>query len=196
MPALVPLLKVKQTSSNSMNNPYKDKNSTSLLADKDIASPSNRSTAQYKEAKSDILFTPNAVQSPSNKLATPYKDINNDSLVTNGNKVGTVNNVDGCRGDNAAANRNIDEDDHIWKESSSNDKQDSVISENIGEDLQDIKQFKDVISHGEKQGRVEFGTVFVFSCSQSCWDDEGNSLRQEYAMLQSDPDAELFQKKL
>lgn len=36
---------------------------------------------------------------------------------------------------------------------------------------------------------VEFGTVLVYSCSQSCWEDKGgNVFRDECVVVQADPD--------
>jgi hypothetical protein len=48
---------------------------------------------------------------------------------------------------------------------------------------------------GKGEG-IEFGTVMVFCCGQSCWNDKDQSclmLREEFAVVQADPDAELFQ---
>lgn len=44
---------------------------------------------------------------------------------------------------------------------------------------------------------MEFGTVILFSCSNSCWDDRDDSclLREEFVVVQADPDAELFENK-
>ena len=39
-------------------------------------------------------------------------------------------------------------------------------------------------------GMVEFGTVLVFSCSKSCWDDKESSFREETVFVQTDPDSE------
>ena len=38
---------------------------------------------------------------------------------------------------------------------------------------------------------VEFGTVMVFSCKQSCWED-GSGFRSERVIVQADPDQDLF----
>ena len=36
---------------------------------------------------------------------------------------------------------------------------------------------------------VEFGMVLIYSCSASCWDDsDGGQYRQEWVMVQPDPD--------
>ncbi|XP_031567234.1 programmed cell death protein 2-like [Actinia tenebrosa] len=49
-----------------------------------------------------------------------------------------------------------------------------------------------------KNQGIEFGTVIVFSCGKSCWDDslESCSLREEFLVVQPDPDAELFKNKI
>ena len=39
-------------------------------------------------------------------------------------------------------------------------------------------------------GIVEFGTVLVFSCSKSCWDNREGSFREETVFVQADPDSE------
>lgn len=41
---------------------------------------------------------------------------------------------------------------------------------------------------------VEFGTVIVMTCQQSCWEDEA-SFCQEFTYLQSDPDESFFQQQ-
>lgn len=38
---------------------------------------------------------------------------------------------------------------------------------------------------------VEFGTVVVYTCSKSCWDDSRPQLREEQCFVQSDPDESL-----
>lgn len=38
---------------------------------------------------------------------------------------------------------------------------------------------------------IEFGMVFVYTCSKSCW-EEGRSYQQEYILVQSYPDQYLF----
>ena len=38
---------------------------------------------------------------------------------------------------------------------------------------------------------VEFGTVVVYTCSKSCWDDSCPQLREEQCFVQSDPDESL-----
>lgn len=44
---------------------------------------------------------------------------------------------------------------------------------------------------------IEFGTVMVFTCSQSCWKDldiTGNTLYlEEFCLVEADPDLKLFQ---
>ena len=44
---------------------------------------------------------------------------------------------------------------------------------------------------------IEFGTVMVFTCSQSCWRDlensEGANYLEEFCLLEADPDYKLFQ---
>ncbi|XP_045213190.2 programmed cell death protein 2-like [Mercenaria mercenaria] len=44
---------------------------------------------------------------------------------------------------------------------------------------------------GQTGSAVEFGTVLVYTCKQSCW-DESDSYRTEYAVVQTDPDQHLF----
>lgn len=41
---------------------------------------------------------------------------------------------------------------------------------------------------------IEFGTVIVYTCANSCWldDTERDSLREEYVIVEADPDAKLF----
>ncbi|EDO30552.1 predicted protein [Nematostella vectensis] len=41
---------------------------------------------------------------------------------------------------------------------------------------------------------IEFGTVMVYACSQSCWDDR-SGYRQEFIFVEADPDAHLFFRK-
>ena len=38
---------------------------------------------------------------------------------------------------------------------------------------------------------VEFGTVLIFTCKQSCW-EEGAAFRTEHVIVQADPDQDLF----
>ena len=44
---------------------------------------------------------------------------------------------------------------------------------------------------------IEFGTVMVFTCSQSCWRDAENSggavYLDEFCLVEADPDEKLFQ---
>lgn len=44
---------------------------------------------------------------------------------------------------------------------------------------------------------IEFGTVMVFSCSQSCWAEIGMTTDaiylEEFCMVEADPDQKLFQ---
>lgn len=35
---------------------------------------------------------------------------------------------------------------------------------------------------------MEFGTVLVYSCSESCWSDKDGGFRQETAFVESDPE--------
>ena len=41
---------------------------------------------------------------------------------------------------------------------------------------------------GQKSPAVEFGSVFVFTCTANCWESKGSSLRAEFAFVQPDPD--------
>lgn len=38
---------------------------------------------------------------------------------------------------------------------------------------------------------TEFGTVIVFTCKNSCWDDKSTT-KQELVLVQPDPDHHLF----
>ena len=44
----------------------------------------------------------------------------------------------------------------------------------------------------------EYGTVCVYTCSQSCWEDNavnsGSRFRREWTFVQPDPDASLMEK--
>lgn len=44
---------------------------------------------------------------------------------------------------------------------------------------------------------IEFGTVMVFTCSRSCWQDfemTGDDVyREEFCLIEADPDQKLFQ---
>lgn len=39
---------------------------------------------------------------------------------------------------------------------------------------------------------VEFGTVLIYTCSQSCWQDSNPSPRREFVIHQADPDSRLY----
>lgn len=41
-------------------------------------------------------------------------------------------------------------------------------------------------------GSVEFGTVLVYSCSESCWNDRGGGFRQETVFIEADPENEML----
>ena len=43
------------------------------------------------------------------------------------------------------------------------------------------------------QTGLEFGTVFVYTCSKNCWDDDKDLYRIENVLLQTDPDQSLFE---
>ena len=52
------------------------------------------------------------------------------------------------------------------------------------------------VKHGEcknamSPGCIEFGTVFVYTCSQGCWSDDV-LFREEYAIVHADPDQHLL----
>lgn len=40
---------------------------------------------------------------------------------------------------------------------------------------------------------LEFGTVFVYTCSKSCWDEGKDLYRFENVFVQTDPDQILFE---
>ena len=42
-----------------------------------------------------------------------------------------------------------------------------------------------------KSDSIEFGTVFIYTCSQECWSEEA-LYREEYVIVHSDPDQHLF----
>jgi pre-rRNA-processing protein TSR4 len=42
----------------------------------------------------------------------------------------------------------------------------------------------------DEDGILEFGTVLVFSCSKSCWDDRDGGFREETVFVEADPDSE------
>ncbi|XP_067665340.1 programmed cell death protein 2-like [Haliotis asinina] len=46
--------------------------------------------------------------------------------------------------------------------------------------------------HKEQGPVVEFGTVLVYTCSKSCWEEELPGPREELVIVQSDPDQHLF----
>ena len=39
---------------------------------------------------------------------------------------------------------------------------------------------------------LEFGTVFVYTCSKNCWDEQKDLFRLENIFVQTDPDQNLF----
>lgn len=44
----------------------------------------------------------------------------------------------------------------------------------------------------QESNRLEFGVVIVYTCSNSCWNNENDLFKCEYAYVQSDPDQSLF----
>lgn len=42
--------------------------------------------------------------------------------------------------------------------------------------------------------RIEFGTVLVFTCSASCWDESSHSFREEMVIIQQDADDRIVQR--
>ena len=42
---------------------------------------------------------------------------------------------------------------------------------------------------------LDFGCLYVFTCSESCWDD-GEGVREEYVIIQPDPDEALLSEVL
>ncbi|XP_064652417.1 programmed cell death protein 2-like [Lineus longissimus] len=46
-------------------------------------------------------------------------------------------------------------------------------------------------AHTDSAPPVEFGTILVFTCPQSCW-KEGDSMQEEAIIVQADPDQHLF----
>ena len=41
---------------------------------------------------------------------------------------------------------------------------------------------------------IEFGTVFIYSCSKSCWNEGDGGFREESIFVQTDPDADAVDK--
>ena len=41
---------------------------------------------------------------------------------------------------------------------------------------------------------VEFGTVLIYTCPAACW-GEGESYREEYVIVQADPDSDILSSK-
>jgi len=39
---------------------------------------------------------------------------------------------------------------------------------------------------------LEFGTVFIYTCSANCWDDKNDLYRFDNVFVQADPDQNLF----
>ena len=56
---------------------------------------------------------------------------------------------------------------------------------------QDLNSNINILTN-EKQ-KIEFGCIYVFTCSNSCWDNNG-VVREEFAVIQADPDDELLRK--
>lgn len=46
------------------------------------------------------------------------------------------------------------------------------------------------ISPDRTRTNVEFGTVLVYSCSESCWNERDGGLRQETVFVESDPETD------
>ena len=44
--------------------------------------------------------------------------------------------------------------------------------------------------------RIEFGTVLVFTCSASCWDESSGGFREESVVVQQDADDKIVQQFL
>lgn len=163
--------------SNNASSPYMGENSGSLLVDKNNETTDS---APYMDTNSQFSLA------ADNNRATPYMDENNQfSLAADNNRKTKDTNTQSSL---------AEKDDHIWEKASSNE-QGPVISESPSQGFMDAKQFKHTMYDGEK-GRIEFGTVIVFSCSQSCWESEGSSIRQEFVVVQADPDEDLFNKNL
>ena len=45
---------------------------------------------------------------------------------------------------------------------------------------------------GPRDCCVEFGTVLVYSCSRSCWEQGEGGFRQETVIVQTDPDSDVI----
>ena len=69
--------------------------------------------------------------------------------------------------------------------------QSEIGTENISACSETITDFKNANEKYERT-RIEFGTVFVYTCSNSCWTESDKFLREEVTVLQSDPDTSLF----
>ncbi|XP_071958920.1 programmed cell death protein 2-like [Antedon mediterranea] len=55
-----------------------------------------------------------------------------------------------------------------------------------------VQMLKDKLNVGTT---VEFGVVLVYTCNESCWNDGVTACREEVAIVQSDPDQDLFKSK-
>ena len=44
----------------------------------------------------------------------------------------------------------------------------------------------------DNQIGLEFGTIFVYTCSSNCWDKTKDLYRFEHVFVQADPDQNLF----
>ena len=44
----------------------------------------------------------------------------------------------------------------------------------------------------DQQTALEFGTVFVYTCSKNCWNEKEDLYRVENVLVQADPDQSLF----
>lgn len=42
------------------------------------------------------------------------------------------------------------------------------------------------------EAELEFGTVLIYTCTSSCWTEESGSTVEEFCLVQSDPDQQLF----
>ena len=71
--------------------------------------------------------------------------------------------------------------------------------------LKDDKALRQKHSISERRGPgnefgvssgIEFGTVLVFTCSASCWDDSTPTFREESVIVQRDPDDKIVQQFL
>ena len=210
MPALVPLLKSKEHNIESPSNLTKEMNRNALFGKTDSGCLSNNASSPYMGENSSSSLVDKSNESAYNTKSTPNMDLNDQfSLTADNNRAAPY--IDGKDTSNqfslAAENNRETKDtdtqsllvdkgkeDHIW-EKHSNNEEGTVISESPSEGFMDVTQFK---SNVYKSGitRIEFGTVIVFSCSQSCWESEKSSLREEFVMVQADPDEDIFNKKV